>query len=405
VAFVAYGIETVMTLQIAMILNRYLPIIGGAERQASQLIQQLTEKGHQITVITRRIDQDLALTEEIGRITVHRLHPVGLSHQANVLMVFRLWFYLIWHAREYDIFHVHSIGPVGIATILAGKMTHTPVVIKIATAGDIVRKQDANLSKVTYIIRKYILPPKLWLTLLGQASAIVTMTDEIVVEARTHQLDRITHKISNGVDLDVFNSQYSMRNKLQRTYNISPESKIILFAGRLVQRKRIDVLLDAFHLLRQTYPHVHLLLAGSGNLQSDSVEEELHVQVKQLELQDNITFLGLIDDIPAYLQAVDIFAFPSAREGMPNVILEAMASRLPIVACKIGGVLDVVDDESAYLVPVGDVIAFADAMKQIISHPKDSQTKTNKARERAEQEFSISAVARRYEALYRRLIN
>lgn len=394
-----------MPIRIAMLLNRYLPIIGGREKQISHLIRQLMTKNYNVTVITRRLNHDLATEESIDGVVVKRLQPVGLNHRANIVMVFRLFVFLVVHRRKYDIFHANSVGPIAIATIFAGKLSRTPVVLLIPTAGDIARSQATPLSLFTRILRRFALPQWLWIWILSQASAIVCLSSEIITETKTYNLDRLAHQIPNGVDLTAFQQTENTKNNLRQVLQIPTDQfPIVFYAGRLVQRKRIDVLIDAFEKVRQIYPSAHLLIAGTGDLQSDSVEEMLKHQVEQLQLKNNVTFLGVINNVPHYLMASDIFAFPSSQEGLPNVVLEAMASGIPIVACPIGGITDILDDESAYLVPVGDSEAFANALQHIIEYPDEAEQKAKRAQKRVEEQFSMEAVATQYEHLYQSLL-
>ncbi|PJF40157.1 MAG: hypothetical protein D6737_11185, partial [Chloroflexi bacterium] len=176
---------TARPLRICMLLDRYLPIIGGAELQASQLVRLLMQDGHDVIVVTRRLTDDLPRYEVIDGIAVRRLSPVGLGFRSNILMLGRVLWYLMRHARSYDIIHVHTIGPLGLASAIAGKLTRTPVVMKIATYGDINRKEHTGKPTPQYkaFVRRFLLPDRLWKKLLRQVSVIVAISDAIKKEA------------------------------------------------------------------------------------------------------------------------------------------------------------------------------------------------------------------------------
>lgn len=393
-------------LRIYMLLDRYLPIVGGAERQAAQLAQELLKRGHSIMVVTRRIRATLPKEEVIDAVPVTRLTPTGLGHLSNALMVGRVFVYLLKHSQEYDIVHAHSIGPLEVAAVLAGKITKKPVVVKIATYGGISRSETGYTPPLyTRLLRRYVLTQRLWLSLLRSAAAIVTMTEEIVEEAKQNNLEHLIVKIPNGVNTSQFrpidsNQKLQIRQKLGL-----PEARtLILFSGRLVARKRLDILLHALPDILAKYPECHLLVAGTGTDQRDSVETELKSLSISLGLDDHVTFLGSVENMLEYWQASDLFAFPSEREGMPNVILEAMAMGMPIVASQTGGVTDLLDNSTAWLVPPGDPQAFSAAIDEALANPSLSAQKGAKARSIAEESYSLQSVAKQYEELYKRIL-
>jgi len=119
---------------------------------------------------------------------------------------------------------------------------------------------------------------------------------------------------------------------------------VLMFCGRLVKRKGIDLLLNVFSALSKSFPELHLLLLGSGANQIDSVEEEVMRYKKMDFFKNRITWIADDKDTPKYYQASDVFILPSEREGLPNVLLEAMASGLPCIASSIGGVTDLIKD-------------------------------------------------------------
>jgi glycosyltransferase involved in cell wall biosynthesis len=389
-----------------MVLNRYLPIKGGAEIQAHLLCRQLIARGHHVHIITRKIDSALPTDDVIDGIPIHRLAPVGLGHIANVVMFFRMLVFLLWHAQNYDVLHVHSIGPVGLATLLTGKLTNTPTVIKIPTYGDISRSGTTH-SQFTHFIRRYILPQYLWQRILGLADAMVILSDEIMTEAHHAGLSHNIHRIPNGVDLAQFHPiEHAQKQAIRATLSIADNHFVMFFSGRLVHRKRVDMLIDAFTQIAHHYPNCHVIIAGTGHNQHDSVEDTLHQRVHEYKLTQRVSFLGdiEIENVADYLQAVDCFVFPSEREGLPNAILEAMACGLPIIASRIDALTALLSDETAYFVDVGNVDHLAHMLAYVLDHPDEAQYKARNAAIRAQQ-YAITRVTNTYEALYRKLLS
>ncbi len=132
---------------------------------------------------------------------------------------------------------------------------------------------------------------------------------------------------------------------------------------------------------------------------------ELESQVCQSGLQDVVIFSGMRMDIPELLTAVDIFALASHVEGMPNAILEAMASSLPIVATRVGGVPEIVDDgQTGLLVSPKDVDALARALIRLIENPLLRRQLGVAAQKRVAENFDIAHTQAKTLALYGRLL-
>jgi glycosyltransferase involved in cell wall biosynthesis len=392
-----------MTLpRILMLSDRYLPVIGGAELQAHALSLGLMQRGHTVKMLTRRLKAEHLQYEEIDGFPVRRLAPVGLSHLANLLMVFRMLIYLLLHASEYDVLHVHCLGPLGLAAIVAGKLARKPVVLKVASAGDISRKPmgGEQISIYSRVVRRFILPSWLWFAFLRQANCIVALSNDIRHEAQEAGLDSITRFIPNGVNTKRFapvSAQHKATLKQQLGFTEQP---LLVASGRLVALKRFDVLLKAFALVLKSHPRCQLALAGSGDMQKNNVEGELRALTAELGITDQVVFMGMIEDIPRLFNAADVFVLTSEREGMPNTVLEAMASGLPVVCTEIGGVLEIVDVQSAVLVPVGDWNTLAIKLIELLNQPDKRLKMGTYGLMRIEKQFSLDAVTQIYNDLY-----
>ena len=133
--------------------------------------------------------------------------------------------------------------------------------------------------------------------------------------------------------------------------------------GRLHEVKNYPLMLQAFKAVSETNRDICLSIAGSGPL-----ENELKNLVDQLHINDKVRFLGNVRDVPSLLNKMDVLLLSSVSEACPMVIIEAMASGLPVVATDVGGVPELVSD-NGIVVPSGDIDAFAAAMTKMISSP------------------------------------
>ena len=389
-------------LRVFMLLDRYLPVIGGTELQASRLAKALHQRGYSVQIVTRRVTSDLPVWETLDGIPVRRLGPTGLGHLANVLIIGRMFLYLIFNASRFDVLHVHGIGPIGLATILAGRIIHKPVILKVATAGDIVRGEAGRLLPYyTRFIRRIILPHWLWCFILKRATHYVAMTTEIEAEAHACGLQRSVIRIPNGVDTDRFHpASPPEKQQLRRELQLPEAHKLIVYAGRLVVRKRVDVLLDALPEVLHEFPNSTLVIAGSGENQIDSTEINLRSTVQKRNLEFAVKFIGNVSNLHQYLMTADLFVFPSEQEGMPNVVLEAMACGLPVIASNILSITDIASEDAISLIPVGNASALADAILWAFQNPNEALAKAAVAHSRIQEQFSLAAVASAYEMLY-----
>jgi glycosyltransferase involved in cell wall biosynthesis len=185
--------------------------------------------------------------------------------------------------------------------------------------------------------------------------------------------------------------------------DVSPDEKIIVCIGRLSKEKaQIDVVAALAHLKKQR-PElaVRVLIIGDG-----PERERISQAIQSAGLEKSFLLTGHLTDPTPYYEAADIVAIPSLSEGSPNVLLEAMAFGVPVVATKVGGIPEIVTDgETALLVPAQDPSAMAAAIARLLSDPGTASTLARQAREKVETDYSPETRAKTlisiYEEVYR----
>jgi glycosyltransferase involved in cell wall biosynthesis len=200
--------------------------------------------------------------------------------------------------------------------------------------------------------------------------------------------------VYNAVDLDRFDvsAPPGLREKLGGSDGVP----LILTPARLDEQKGHDVLFRA----AAEVPVARFVLAGEGPLRA-----QLEAEVAQLGLAERVLFLGRRDDIPQLLAACDVFVLPSLYEGSSLAVLEAMAARRAVVSSAIGGTTELIaNGENGLLVPPGDAVALAAALRRVLAGPVLREEFALKARERAEADFSRETMGRRVEAIYEELL-
>jgi glycosyltransferase involved in cell wall biosynthesis len=156
------------------------------------------------------------------------------------------------------------------------------------------------------------------------------------------------------------------------------------------------MLLDAFAALLNDHPNVRLAVVGDGELRG-----ELAAKARILGIEERVAFLGTRNDVPRLLKAFDLFALSSRWEGLGLTLLEAMASGLPTVATKVGGIPEVVvHGETGLLSPLDDPVRFAETLVQVIDDRDAGRAMGERGRQRASVEFGIDGMVAKYESLY-----
>jgi glycosyltransferase involved in cell wall biosynthesis len=182
-------------------------------------------------------------------------------------------------------------------------------------------------------------------------------------------------------------------------FGFPPDATMALFAGRLAEQKRVDDLLKALDLVQHVQPDVRTLIAGDGPLR-----ERLEETAGAYRLGGRVRFLGHREDVPRLLAAADMLVLPSAYEGLPNVVLEAMRFRKPVVATAAPGTTEVVvDGETGLLVPIGDQVRLARAIRDLARDPAMARRLGEAGRARAEAHFTAAAMIDQFAGLYEQL--
>ncbi len=189
---------------------------------------------------------------------------------------------------------------------------------------------------------------------------------------------------------------------LRREWNLSGSAPVILAIGRHSSEKGLMYLITAAHLLRQEHPELdfQMLLVGDGPERG-----RLERQVDQYGLRDRVRFTGHQRNAMPYYALADVFVLPSLSEGSPNVLLEAMLAKTPIVASAVGGVPETVEHgQSALLVQPSDPVALAQAMVTVLRNPELANALRNKAYATVVTRFAPECSSSSFLAIYRNLL-
>jgi glycosyltransferase involved in cell wall biosynthesis len=278
-----------------------------------------------------------------------------------------IWWWLLWH--RFDVVHV-TTPKAGLLGALAARLSgHRHLVYSILGRPyeNMTGKKRWLLSRLEKLICR--LSERVYVVSEGLRRSMVE--EGLCPEQKICRIGRCS---TNGIDANRYSrseQNLAMGKRMRRELGIADDDFVILFVGWLRKDKGVNELIDAFRTVAERFPKAHLLLLGKI-LDEDPLEPATvetishHPRIHQLDWRP--------DPAPAYA-ASDLFAFPSYREGLPNVCLEASAMNLPVVASDIRGVQDAVDrDVTGLLVPWKDPEALAAAIIRLIEDPELCRT-------------------------------
>jgi glycosyltransferase involved in cell wall biosynthesis len=213
-----------------------------------------------------------------------------------------------------------------------------------------------------------------------------------------------TEVLPYGVDTARFAPDPAARRALRGRLSLPEDALIVCTAGRLVRKKGFEYLIDAAARLRERHPRAHLVIAGGGDL-----DQELRRRAGDAGIRPAVHFLGSVpqSDIPALLAGADVIAVPSVRDdagnvdGLPNVVMESLASGTPLVATTAGGIGSVVEHgRTGFLVPERDPDALAAALAALLADDGLRARIGLAARQEAGERFTWERYAQRLEAIF-----
>lgn len=347
--------------------------VGGLESLAVNLALAQKQQGHQPLVYCLHGGGPLAAKLESAGIPVVPFHKApGFSLRTVLAMARRLR-----HDRA-DVIHGHNPGVHHYAAV-AARLAGVPVCLNT-------RHSVTTSQGVAYQERYFR-----WVRPL--TSHVVFVSDFV----RRLLLPRLGYPaeqcsvIINGIPLERFASNPDKAGHQKRPLRFGT-------VGRLVPAKGHAILIDAFGQIAPRLPDAVLSIFGYGEL-----EGQLAAQIARLGLEGRVRLEGRTNDAPAALRGLDLFVFSSVNEGLPLVILEAMAAGLPVVSTAVGGVPEILPEDVGWLCPAGDATALAAAMLAAAASP-DLRERGERGRKMVFERYGIEQMARQYEELYRRLL-
>ena len=348
--------------------------VGGLERNVVNQVREGQKLGQRVSVVC--LERPGTLAEQVralgGKV-------VSLDKRAGLRPGLVLRMRRVLAALRPDVVHTHQL-----ATLLYGGMAARTLGVPVVLHTEHGREPYATRRKTRILGR-----------LAGCfADRFYCLTQDMASAVRAAGVagDRV-RLIQNGIDISKFTETVYDTAALRQSLSIPLDAPLIGTVGRLSEVKRQDVLICAFARVRDRYPDARLILVGDGPLL-----EELRALANGIGIGDAVHFVGYQPHSAPYLQAMDIFALTSRSEGMPQAVLEASVMGLPVVASRVGGLPEVINDGvTGILFEPGDDQGIATALCDLIADPQRRRELGAAAKARVQVNFSVTRMAGEYQ--------
>ncbi len=370
-------------MRIVVLNHEFPPIGGGGGRAAESICKALAQRGHEICVLTSHL-KGYAYNEQrdgyqIIRIPCLRTQPFRASFLSMVVYVLAgLWAGLrLVRVFQPDVIHVHFAVPAGALAWMLSKITHVPYVLT-AHLGDV----PGGVPEKTSDWFRWVFPITRWIW--RDARARVAVSEYTRMLALKHYDEEIL-VIPNGIEVNLAKPSSIQVN----------DPPAIVFAGRFMEQKSPLQIIQTLKMLKNIA--WRCVMIGDGPLMSN-----VKKSIADLGMEDRFTLTGWIapEQVMRQFDNGDILFMPSRSEGLPVVGVQALAKGLAIVASRVGGFVDLVDEgQNGHLIESGDITGFKTALHDLLENHERLLSLRRASLEKVKS-FEISEIAGRYEKIF-----
>ncbi len=330
----------------------------GGENQTLTLIKQQIAMGYQLTVVANPKSPFAEAIRQLGNCRLILAKNYFFAHGKSI-------------TADCDVIHVHE-GRAIYWAMLQHKLYGTPYIVT--------RRIDNKLKKKWLANTAYL-----------NASAIIGLSREIVARIQQAYPEMRVHKIPSSPVAYPINEQQVAAIKQQFSGKF-----LIIHAANMLSHKGFDVTIEAARELATSNPDIHFALLGDG-------KERPALEERAAGLS-NVSFMGKQSNMGCWFQAADLMVHPSYTEGLGSVILEGLHAGLTVVASRTGGIPDIVEDDvSGILIPPGDGLALARAVREMVQNNELREKLTVGAQHKLK-DFYIEHTATLYQDIYQEVV-
>lgn len=363
---------------VLLIIDQLSTTLGGGERAVLQLASHLPEHGFQASIMTFSLHPESPALKQMTTAPIYSL-PLRNTHNIEAL---RAAIQLRQFIRREGVAIVHTVFES--SDLWAGFVTRVTTGAKLVWS-----RRDMGILRMPKHRIAYQLMARI-------PHAVVAVSEKVRQYCiQTDGIDSArAHTIYNGLNIERYMNKQNRCRGGQRVISV----------GNIRRVKGHDIFIRAAAIIAQQFPRARFSIAG--DVLEPQYFQELLMLVDGLGLADRFRFEGGVTDLPSFLAEADIFVLPSRSEGFSNALIEAMASSLPVIATRVGGNAEAVQDGvTGLLVPTEDPDSLAEALQELLADSERSRAMGEAGRRLAIREFSNDRVVNQVADIYHRLLS
>jgi len=342
--------------------------IGGGEIHFADLANVLAQRGHQVFAALRPAS---LVRPMLTSLPSENITELPMRNSLNLATAMKLSQFV--RAKEIEIVHAHVARNYPLAALASGR------------------------SNARLVLTRHVLFPlnqihKLTLRRTSRVIAVSRAVAESLYSQSVFDAEKVV-TIHNGINLTKFASVEARQASSQK-FRVGT-------AGHIAPIKGQEDFVRAAAIVIQNHPDVEFVMAGEDKSRSRANRMALEKLIRELGLEQNVTLIGWVDDMPQFLSTLDLFVSSARSEPFGLAIVEAMAAGVPVVATASEGALEIIDDQrSGRLVPIGDPASVANVIEQLISDATERRRLAQNAKAVAREQFSLERMVERTEGVY-----
>jgi glycosyltransferase involved in cell wall biosynthesis len=341
--------------------------IGGGERHFADLVNTLAQRGHHVVAALR---PNSPVRPMLSSLSTENIVEVPMRNALNLATAIKLSRFVRTH--DIEIVHAHVARDYPLAALATGR------------------------SNARLVLTRHVLFPlnRIHKLTLRRTSRVIAVSQAVAESLYSQDVfdRRKVVTIHNGIDFAKFEN-VDVRRDHQRLR--------VGTAGHLAPIKGHEDVVRAAALIIQKHPNIEFVIAGEDKSPSRENRIELEKLIQELRLDRNVSLVGWVDDMPAFLRTLDLFVSAAQVEPFGLAIVEGMAAGVPVLATASEGAREIIDDQkSGRLVPVGDIASLASAIDALLNDESERRRLAQNAKAVARAQFSLERMVARTEEVY-----